>query len=159
MPGTPPEEGIQEASGIDARATLTGSSRCGGAVALLRAPPGWLNSSLISKGGPGHPTEEAHFSLLYPGSCSFGHDPKFMAVGKGRNIDRPVNRQLRFSAQLSLHHNELAHRPHYCSSRTDPSVDFPLHSPLTQGQDPKILELFHLRQELPSNLKRASHPF
>ncbi|MEQ2283987.1 hypothetical protein AMECASPLE_017101 [Ameca splendens] len=41
----PPEEGIQEASDIDARATSTGSSRCGGAVALLRAPPGWPSSS------------------------------------------------------------------------------------------------------------------
>ncbi|KAK5598447.1 hypothetical protein CRENBAI_011085 [Crenichthys baileyi] len=30
----------------------------------------------ISKGVPGHPTEEAHFSRLYPGSRSFGHDPK-----------------------------------------------------------------------------------
>ncbi|KAK5604932.1 hypothetical protein CRENBAI_006527 [Crenichthys baileyi] len=45
VPGTPPEEGIQEASGIDARATSAGSSRCGGAEALLRAPPGWLSSS------------------------------------------------------------------------------------------------------------------
>ncbi|MED6244702.1 hypothetical protein ATANTOWER_021568 [Ataeniobius toweri] len=35
VPGTPPEEGVQEASGIDARATSTGSSRCGGAAALL----------------------------------------------------------------------------------------------------------------------------
>ncbi|MED6256219.1 hypothetical protein ATANTOWER_022047 [Ataeniobius toweri] len=33
--GTPPKEGVQEASGIDARATSTGSSRCGGTVALL----------------------------------------------------------------------------------------------------------------------------
>ncbi|MEQ2234288.1 hypothetical protein ILYODFUR_030370 [Ilyodon furcidens] len=32
--GTPPEEGVQEASDIDARATSAGSSRCGG-VALL----------------------------------------------------------------------------------------------------------------------------
>ncbi|MEQ2278308.1 hypothetical protein XENORESO_015980 [Xenotaenia resolanae] len=40
VPGTPPEEGVQEASGIDARATSTGSSRCGGAAALLRPPPG-----------------------------------------------------------------------------------------------------------------------
>ncbi|MEQ2256329.1 hypothetical protein ILYODFUR_023140 [Ilyodon furcidens] len=31
----------------------------------------------ISKGVPGHPTEEAHFSRLYLGSRSFGHDPKF----------------------------------------------------------------------------------
>ncbi|MEQ2255090.1 hypothetical protein ILYODFUR_010178 [Ilyodon furcidens] len=45
MPGTPPEEGIQEASGIDGRATSTGSSRCGGAAALLRAPPRWPSSS------------------------------------------------------------------------------------------------------------------
>ncbi|MEQ2229265.1 Inositol 1,4,5-trisphosphate receptor type 2, partial [Ilyodon furcidens] len=45
VPRTPPEEGVQEASGIDARATSTGSSRCGGAVALLRAPPGWPSSS------------------------------------------------------------------------------------------------------------------
>ncbi|MEQ2211635.1 hypothetical protein XENOCAPTIV_010028 [Xenoophorus captivus] len=56
----------------------------------------------ISKGLPGHPTEEAHFSRLYPGSRSFGHDPKFMAIGEGRNVDRPVNRELRFSAQLSI---------------------------------------------------------
>ncbi|KAK5601518.1 hypothetical protein CRENBAI_024908 [Crenichthys baileyi] len=33
VPGTSTEEGVQEASGIDARATLTGSSRCGGAAA------------------------------------------------------------------------------------------------------------------------------
>ncbi|MED6264319.1 hypothetical protein CHARACLAT_013582 [Characodon lateralis] len=45
VPGTPPEEGVQEASGIDARATSTGSSRCGGVAALLRAPPGWPSSS------------------------------------------------------------------------------------------------------------------
>ncbi|KAK5605449.1 hypothetical protein CRENBAI_012961 [Crenichthys baileyi] len=45
VPGTPPEEGIQEASDIDARATSTGSSRCGGAAALLRAPPRWPSSS------------------------------------------------------------------------------------------------------------------
>ncbi|MEQ2224445.1 hypothetical protein ILYODFUR_007528 [Ilyodon furcidens] len=35
MSGAPPEEGIQVTSGIDARATSTGSSRCGGAAALL----------------------------------------------------------------------------------------------------------------------------
>ncbi|MEQ2171454.1 hypothetical protein GOODEAATRI_010861 [Goodea atripinnis] len=84
-PGTPPEEGVQKTSGIDARATSTGPSRCGGAAALLRAP------HPISKGVPGHPTEEAHFSRLYPGS----HDPKFMPIGEGRNVDRPVNRELR----------------------------------------------------------------
>ncbi|MED6286016.1 hypothetical protein CHARACLAT_001394 [Characodon lateralis] len=99
-------------------------------MALLQAPPGWLSSSPYLS--PGHPTEKAHFSCLYPGSCSFGHDPKFMA------IDRQVHREHRFSAQLSLHHNRPAQRPHYFGNRTDPSVDLPLHSHLTREQDPKI---------------------
>ncbi|MEQ2180078.1 hypothetical protein GOODEAATRI_032007 [Goodea atripinnis] len=34
-PGPPPEEGFQEAYSIDARATKTASSRCGGAAVLL----------------------------------------------------------------------------------------------------------------------------
>ncbi|MEQ2317048.1 hypothetical protein AMECASPLE_038803 [Ameca splendens] len=51
VPGTPPEEGVQEASSIDAQATSTGSSRCGGAAALLRAPPGWPESGQSSPGG------------------------------------------------------------------------------------------------------------
>ena len=41
----------------------------------------------ISKGAAHHPVEETHFSRLYPGSYSFGHDPKFMAIGEGRNVD------------------------------------------------------------------------
>ncbi|MED6269453.1 hypothetical protein CHARACLAT_033286 [Characodon lateralis] len=77
VPGTPPEEGVQETSSIDARATSTGSSHCGGAEALLRAPPGRAPHP-IYKGELGHPTEEAHFSRLYLGSRSFCHDPKFM---------------------------------------------------------------------------------
>ncbi|MEQ2163244.1 hypothetical protein GOODEAATRI_028202 [Goodea atripinnis] len=63
----------------------------------------------ITKGVPSHPTEEAHFSRLYPGSRSFVHGPKFMAIGEGRNVDRPVNQELRFSAQLSLYFNGPAH--------------------------------------------------
>ncbi|MEQ2281662.1 hypothetical protein AMECASPLE_032744 [Ameca splendens] len=43
--GTDPKGSVQEASGIDARATSTGSSRCGGAAALLQAPHGWPSSS------------------------------------------------------------------------------------------------------------------
>ncbi|KAK3568636.1 hypothetical protein QTP86_011433 [Hemibagrus guttatus] len=35
----------------------------------------------ISKGAPCHPTEEAHFGRLYPGSYPFGHDPELMAIG------------------------------------------------------------------------------
>ncbi|MEQ2311990.1 hypothetical protein AMECASPLE_026368 [Ameca splendens] len=43
-----------------------------------------------------------------------------MTIGEGRNVDRPVNRELLFSAQLSLHHNGPAQRPHYCGSCTNP---------------------------------------
>ncbi|MEQ2285243.1 hypothetical protein AMECASPLE_029797 [Ameca splendens] len=82
-----------------------------------------------------------------------------MAIGEGSNIDGPVNRELRFSDQLSLHHNGPAQHPHYCGSCTNLSVDLPLHSPVTHKQVPKILELLHLRRELLSNMKRTSHPF
>ncbi|KAK3560409.1 hypothetical protein QTP86_008470 [Hemibagrus guttatus] len=34
----------------------------------------------ISKGAPRHPTEEAHFGRLYPGSYPFGHDPELMTI-------------------------------------------------------------------------------
>ena len=33
------------------------------------------------------PAKETHFSHLYPGSYSLGHDPKFMTIGEGRNVD------------------------------------------------------------------------
>ena len=46
----------------------------------------------ISKAEPGHPAEETHFSRLYLRSRSFGHYPKFMTIGEGWNVDRPVNR-------------------------------------------------------------------
>ncbi|KAK3571095.1 hypothetical protein QTP86_001787 [Hemibagrus guttatus] len=34
----------------------------------------------ISKGASRHPTEEAHFGRLYPGSYPFGHDPELMTI-------------------------------------------------------------------------------
>ncbi|MEQ2164982.1 hypothetical protein GOODEAATRI_012312 [Goodea atripinnis] len=101
VPGTPPEEGVQKASSIDTRATSIGSSRCAGAAALLQTPPGWPSSS-ICKEVPSHPTEKVNFSHLYLGSCSFGHDPNFMAMGEDRNIDRPVNQELRFTSRSTF---------------------------------------------------------
>ncbi|KAK3538817.1 hypothetical protein QTP86_015944 [Hemibagrus guttatus] len=35
----------------------------------------------ISKGAPRHPTEEAHFGRLYPGSYPFSHDLELMTIG------------------------------------------------------------------------------
>lgn len=39
----------------------------------------------ISMGALCHPAGKANFTRFYPGSCSFGHDPKFMTIG--RNVD------------------------------------------------------------------------
>ncbi|KAK5611597.1 hypothetical protein CRENBAI_014380 [Crenichthys baileyi] len=89
VPGTPPEEGVQEASSIDARATSTGSSDVEEQRLYSEPLPDGRAPHPISKGVPGHPTEEAHFSRLYPGSRSFGHDPKFMAIGRN-DSQRPI---------------------------------------------------------------------
>ncbi|KAK3553840.1 hypothetical protein QTP70_012194 [Hemibagrus guttatus] len=75
----------------------------------------------ISKGAPRHPTEEAHFGRLYPGSYPFGHDPELMTID--RYIDRIT---------------------------ANPSVNLTIHPSLTRKQDPEILKLLHLRKELPS---------
>ncbi|MEQ2222036.1 hypothetical protein ILYODFUR_021798 [Ilyodon furcidens] len=85
---------------------------------------------------------------MYPRSRSFHHDPMFMVIGEGRNLDRPVNQVLHLSAQFSLYHK-----------LTSAASTLLLHSPLTCEQDSEILELFNLIQELPSNLKRTSNPF
>uniref|UniRef100_A0A3Q2WI03 Lipid phosphate phosphatase-related protein type 5-like n=1 Tax=Haplochromis burtoni TaxID=8153 RepID=A0A3Q2WI03_HAPBU len=60
---------------------------------------------------------------------------------------------------LSLHHNGPVKRPHHCSRSTNPSVDLPLPSPVTHEQDPEILELLHLDQELVPDPAWALHPF
>ncbi|XP_048014255.1 chymotrypsinogen A-like isoform X1 [Megalobrama amblycephala] len=44
----------------------------------------------ISKGAPSHPAEEAHFDRLYPGSCSFSHDPKLIVCGRAPLSNRIV---------------------------------------------------------------------
>ena len=111
----------------------------------------------ISKGAPRHPAEETHFGRLYPGSRSFGHDPKFMTIGDCRNVNWTVNQELRLSAQLSLHHYRPIQWPHYFGRCTDPPVSLTLHPSLTREQDPKILRLLHLRQKLSPNLEGASH--
>ncbi|KAK3567837.1 hypothetical protein QTP86_027362, partial [Hemibagrus guttatus] len=47
----------------------------------------------ISKGAPRHPTEEAHFGCLYPGSYPFGHDPELIIIGKGRELADMMERR------------------------------------------------------------------
>ncbi len=113
----------------------------------------------ISKGAPSHPAEKANFGRLYPGSCPFGHDPQLMTIGESRNVDWPINRELHLAAQLLLHHDRPLHWTHYCRSCTNPSVNLPFHPSLTREQDPNILKLHHLRQELSTNLKWTSHLF
>uniref|UniRef100_A0A3Q2UKG5 SH2 domain-containing protein n=1 Tax=Fundulus heteroclitus TaxID=8078 RepID=A0A3Q2UKG5_FUNHE len=76
-------------------------------------------------GEPRHTTEKTHFSRLYPGSRSFGHDPKLVTIDEGKNVDRPVNRKLCLLAQLSLHHNGSVQRPLHSRRCTNPPVDLP----------------------------------
>ena len=103
----------------------------------------------VSKGEPGLSAEEANFSRLYPRSCFFCHYPKLVTIGEGRNRDQPVNRKLCLSAQLPLCRDGPAQIPHHYGRRTNPPVDLSLHFPLTREQDPKVLELLHLGQDLP----------
>lgn len=44
----------------------------------------------ISKGVP-LPPSGGNSSAACTQDCSFSHDPKFMAIGEGRNVDCPVN--------------------------------------------------------------------
>ncbi|KAI3360880.1 hypothetical protein L3Q82_012887 [Scortum barcoo] len=60
---------------------------------------------------------------------------------------------------LLLHHDGPVHRPHNCGRCTNPPVNLTLDLSLTREQDPEILELLHLRQDLSTHLERACHPF
>ncbi|KAK3557634.1 hypothetical protein QTP70_032303 [Hemibagrus guttatus] len=46
----------------------------------------------ISNGAPRHPTEEAHFGRLYPGSYPFGHDPELMTIDYRRKPEEIAKR-------------------------------------------------------------------
>ncbi|KAL4009579.1 hypothetical protein ACER0C_003431 [Sarotherodon galilaeus] len=49
---------------------------------------------------------------------------------------------------LSLHHDGSVHGPHHCSHSTNPPIVLPPPSPIACEQDPEILKLLHLGQEL-----------
>jgi len=104
-----------------------------------KLPPDVRAPYPISQAERGLPTEETHFSHLYPRPRSFGHDPEFVTTGEGRNVDRPINWELCLSAQFPLPQHGLGQCPFYCCRRPDPPVDLPLHLTLTRKQDPKIL--------------------
>ena len=82
------------------------------------ACPGSSSRSLVSKRAPRHPAEENHFSRLYPGSHSFGHDPKFMTKGEGRYILTGKSRASPFGSALFSPDRQI-HRLHYCGHCTD----------------------------------------
>ncbi|KAK0141115.1 hypothetical protein N1851_021854 [Merluccius polli] len=74
-------------------------------------------------------------------------------------ISAACTRDLVLSAQLPLHHDGSVQSPHYCRRCTDPPVDLPLHPPPTREQDPEVLELLHLGQDLIPDPGSALHPF
>lgn len=69
-----------------------------------------------------HPLKDTHFCHLCCQCHSLGHYLQLVAIGEGRNSDRPRNRQLHVNAQLSLHHNRLVQCPHRCRHYSNPSV-------------------------------------
>jgi len=143
MPGTPPTWGAQEASWSDTRTTSTDPFWWEGAAALPRAAPDVRTPYPVSKAEPSHPTEETHFSRLYPQSHSFGHYPELVSIGEGWDVDGPINQELRLPAHLCLSPRRSGALPHHCRSNTKLPIDLTLHSTLTCNLDPKILE--HLR--------------
>lgn len=115
----------------------------------------------LSMGRPRHPAEATQFGHVYPGCHPFGCDPQLMTVGEGRTWDRPVNWELRLSAQLHLHHNNR----YRVYIRSDTALirllisGFILPSLVAGEQDPKKLQLLHLGQDLIQDPERALYPF
>ena len=105
------------------------------------------------------PAEKTCFSCLYLQAHSFGHYPQVVIIGEGWNKDRPENREPRLWAQLSLHHNRPVNSPPHGRRCINPSVKLLLPSAITRAEDPKILELLHLRQNLTPNPEKALLPF
>ncbi|KAK3557387.1 hypothetical protein QTP70_026534 [Hemibagrus guttatus] len=88
MPRTPPQGDVPEASETDARATSQLSPFDVEEQRLYSEfLPGDRAPYPICKGAPGHPTEEAHFGRLYPGSYPFGHDPELMTIDIYKCVD------------------------------------------------------------------------
>ncbi|MEQ2313805.1 hypothetical protein AMECASPLE_005728 [Ameca splendens] len=94
--GTPPEERVQEASERQAQ---------------RRAPPRMAEFPTLSL----RECPATQQSKLISAACIRDLDPKFMTIGKGRNVDQPVNQELRFLAQFSLHHYGPAQCSHYAA--------------------------------------------
>ncbi|KAK3545960.1 hypothetical protein QTP70_017100 [Hemibagrus guttatus] len=81
MSGTRLQGDVLEASETDARSTSTAPFDVEEQRLYYKLLPGDRAPYPISKGAPRHPTEEAHFGRLYPGSYPFGHDPELMTIG------------------------------------------------------------------------------
>ena len=137
MPETPPPGGIQEVSWPDAWTISTGSSWCEGTATLLWVSPEWLNFSPYLQGRVQPPCGGNSFKLFVPAISSFGHYPQFMTLGKGRNKDKPLNREPCLLSQLSIHHNKLVQTLHHWRCCTDPAVNLLL---LTRKRDLNILK-------------------
>ncbi|KAI3360722.1 hypothetical protein L3Q82_012864 [Scortum barcoo] len=93
------------------------------------SPPGWT--------WPKHLSREA--SRRHP--CEMPEPPQLapLDVEEQRLYSEPL---------LPFHHYGLDQRPQYCRHCTNPSVHLSLHFSLTLEQDPEILKLLNLGQEL-----------
>lgn len=75
-------------------------------------------------------------------------------MGEGEKVDRPVNQQLGLSS-ISTTTDRYSERIAADATPILP-VDLTLRLPLTQKQDPEILEVLRLRQGLPTDQPQFS---
>ncbi|KAK3563781.1 hypothetical protein QTP86_034507, partial [Hemibagrus guttatus] len=120
----------------------------------------------ISKGAPRHPTEEAHFGRLYPGSYPFGHDPELMTIGIAvvahmgvevpqQNYGVPSRSTFQHPSQ-GVQEGWVLHTAVWPISRNNSETPIP--SPKAQGNNPLVYrgKLQHMVAEL-GGYKQA-HP-
>ena len=77
----------------------------------------------------------------------------FMTIGERRDIDRPVDSELRLAAQLVLMNDSSAQLVPDGPSRADSSVKLTVPLRITRELDPEVLEPLHLFQWDPTNMQ------
>ncbi|KAK5618985.1 hypothetical protein CRENBAI_005126 [Crenichthys baileyi] len=104
----------------------------------------------ISKGVPGNPTDEAHFSRLYPGSRSFGNHPKFMAIASlTASVDHRCRPPVWGIADATL-------RPQLRAAASTADAEKIVHSDSMSPRSPGIWSKLSQRWELNTSLAEGS---
>lgn len=80
--------------------------------------PSWMTELLSLPLRAQPPFRGAHFCCRHVQSQCFNHCPEPVATGEGTYKHWPVNQELLFHTQLSLHHRSLVQHPHHHTTRS-----------------------------------------